>query len=285
MRLSGSLVLFHNDPNLYGQAIQSFLNGCDGLLYIVDNSSMPLEHVLFCHPRVRYIFLDRNLGFGAAHNQAISLAGVESDLHLILNPDISFGIDVISHLLSVMQSTPEIGALMPRVNYPDGSLQRLCKLLPTPIDLILRRFIPIKSVQVEINHRYELHNLRQDKLVDVPTISGCFMMVRTNILRKIGGFDERYFMYLEDVDLVRRIGLTNRVVYDPRVSVTHEYAKGSYRNKKLLGYHMMSAFRYFTKWGWWFDSYRRYKNSTVILYLQKILYDESIRSSFDIESE
>ena len=96
------------------------------------------------------------------------------------------------------------------------------------------------------------------------------MILRSELLRALGGFDEQYFMYLEDVDLVRRIGSVARVVYDPRVSVTHEYAKGSYRNKKLLGYHMISAFLYFTKWGWCCDSYRRNKNLAVISYLQKL---------------
>lgn len=269
MRISSSLVLFHNVPELYEQAILSFLDGCDGVLYVMDNSATPLEHDLFGHSRVRYIFNRANLGFGAAHNRAITAVGGDSDFHLILNPDISFGIDVIAHMVSVMHNNPGIGALMPRVIYPDGTLQRLCKLLPTPIDLILRRFIPIKSVQSGINRRYELHDLPQDRLVDVPTISGCFLLVRTELLFKLSGFDERYFMYLEDVDLVRRIGDVARVVYDPHVSVTHAYAKGSYRNKKLLAYHMASAVRYFTKWGWWFDPVRKKRNSAVLSYLRQ----------------
>jgi GT2 family glycosyltransferase len=270
VKLSGSLVLFHSSAELYELAIQSFLNGCDGVLYVVDNSSSPLKHDLFHHPRIRYIFNNANLGFGAAHNRAIVNVCNESDFHIIINPDINFCAEVIPHLTDVMQKNSDIGVLMPRVNYPDGSLQRLCKLLPTPIDLIFRRFISIKSIRNRINHRYELHDLPQDRLVDVPTISGCFLIVRTELLRKHGGFDERYFMYLEDVDLVRRIGSTARVVYDPSVSVIHQYAKGSYHNKKLLRYHIISAFRYFTKWGWWFDSYRRNKNSAVISYLQKL---------------
>ncbi|MEQ1532705.1 MAG: glycosyltransferase [Sideroxydans sp.] len=263
MQLSGSLVLYHNDPALYERAIQSFLNGCDGVLYVVDNSSVPLENELFRHPRVQYMHPGKNLGFGSAHNLAISEID-SSNYHLILNPDIYFGAEVLPHLLDVMQVQDNIGALMPRINYPDGSLQRLCKLLPTPVDLILRRFIPLEAVRNRINLRYELYALPQDRLVDVPTISGCFLLVRTDILFRLGGFDERYFMYLEDVDLVRRIGGAARVVYDPRVSVTHAYAKGSYRNKKLLGYHLVSAVRYFTKWGWWFDSDRRVRNSTTL---------------------
>ncbi|OIR09418.1 N-acetylglucosaminyl-diphospho-decaprenol L-rhamnosyltransferase [mine drainage metagenome] len=271
VKCSASLVLYNCAPDMFLPAITSFLEGHDeGLLVIADNSKQPQSHPLFEHPRVRYLFNNCNMGFGAAHNRAIAAVGADSDIHLILNPDISFGADVIPHLLSVMQSTPEIGALMPRINYPDGSLQRLCKLLPTPVDLILRRFIPIKSVQTAINRRYELHDLPQDRLIDTPTISGCFLLVRTEILRKLGGFDERYFMYLEDVDLVRRIGDVARVVYEPRVSVTHAYAKGSYRNKKLLTYHMASAIRYFTKWGWLFDSTRRKRNSAVLSYLRQL---------------
>lgn len=234
------------------------------MLHVLDNSPAPLVNPIFIHPRVHYVFNNANLGFGAAHNRAIAIEGKVSDFHLILNPDISFGPDVIPHLVSVMQPNPEVGALMPRINYPDGALQRLCKLLPTPVDLIFRRFIPIKSVQAAINRRYELHNLPQDKLVDVPTISGCFLMVRTELLLRLGGFDERYFMYLEDVDLVRRIGDVARVVYDPRVSVIHAYAKGSYRNKKLLGYHIQSAIKYFNKWGWFFDSDRRGRNTAIL---------------------
>ncbi len=269
--ISASLVLYNCPLDFFAPAVSSFLNGIsDGILVISDNSEELSAHDLFVHPRVRYIFNNENLGFGAAHNRAIAAVASESDFHLILNPDIQFGLEVLPHLVAVMQITPGIGALMPRINYPDGSLQRLCKLLPTPVDLILRRFIPIKSVQTAINRRYELHDLPQDRLIDTPTISGCFLLVRTEILRKLGGFDQRYFMYLEDVDLVRRIGDVARVVYDPRVSVTHAYAKGSYRNKKLLTYHMASAIRYFTKWGWLFDSTRRKRNSAVLSYLRQL---------------
>ncbi|MFA5370969.1 MAG: glycosyltransferase family 2 protein [Sideroxydans sp.] len=263
--VSASLVLYNSNPNDFAPVVDSFLKGvADGILVISDNSETPITHTLFGHPRVRYIFNNANLGFGAAHNRAIVAVASESDFHLILNPDVQFGQEVLPHLVRVMQNDPEIGVIMPRIDYPDGTLQRLCKLLPTPADLILRRFIPLQSVQYRINRRYELHELPQDRLVEVPSISGCFLLVRSELLRSLSGFDERYFMYLEDVDLVRRIGDIAKVVYEPRVSVTHAYAKGSYRNKKLLAYHMASAVRYFTKWGWWFDSVRRKRNAAVL---------------------
>lgn len=260
MKFSASLVLFHNDPALFGSAMQSFLDGCDGELFVVDNSASPLQHELFAHPRVKYVFTGRNLGFGAAHNRALALVAGQSDAHLLLNPDVRFGAEVLPALARCLANDASIGAVMPRIAYPNGDLQRLCKLLPTPVDLILRRFIPVAALRERINRRYELHELSQSCRSEIPCLSGCFLLVRTTLLQRLGGFDERYFMYLEDVDLMRRIGDLARTIYEPAVTVTHAYAKGSYRNRRLLGYHLKSAIQYFNKWGWMFDSVRRERN-------------------------
>ncbi len=264
MKITASLVLFHNDPLLYVKTIQSFLDGCDGQLYVIDNSSIPLEHDLFKFPRVHYMHAGKNLGFGRGHNKAISELPKDSDFHLLLNPDIYFESDVLPYLGKIMQENSDIGALMPKIVYPSLELQHLCKLLPSPLDLIFRRFVPCTSVRELINNRYELRSLRQDRRADIPFLSGCFLLLRTSLLHKVGGFDARYFMYMEDVDLVRRIGDFSRTVYDPCVYVVHAYAKGSYKNKRLLAYHLKSAFAYFNKWGWLFDTTRTIRNATTI---------------------
>lgn len=264
MKITASLVLYHNDPAQYGAAIQSFLGGCDGRLVVVDNSAEPLQHPLFADPRVQVIFAGRNLGFGAGHNLAIRALAGQSDAHLLLNPDVSFGSEVLPYLSTRMEKELDISALMPRIAYPDGELQRLCKLLPTPLDLILRRFIPSQSLRSRLNERYELHDLPQDRSSEVPSLSGCFLLVRMALLQGMGGFDERYFMYMEDVDLVRRLGDHGRTVYDPSVTVVHAYAKGSYRNRKLLGYHLKSALKYFGKWGWVVDVTRTRRNREAL---------------------
>jgi len=267
MNLSASLVLFHNDPNQYGAAIRSFLEGCNGILYIVDNSSEPLEHKLFFHPRVNYLYVGKNLGFGKAHNLAISLAAGTFNAHLFLNPDISFEPHVLPKLVNFLSVNPSVGAVMPQIKYPDGTLQPLCKLLPTPMDLIFRRFFICKKIKNKINMRYEMHGLPQDRPSCVPTLSACFLLVRGETLNKLGGFDERYFMYLEDVDLVRRIGDLAETVYQPAVSVLHSYAKGSYHDSRLLKYHIQSAVKYFNKWGWFFDSIRKKRNRKALINL------------------
>lgn len=264
IRITASLVIYNCSPEIFLPAVYSYLEGThNSILVIVDNSDISMCHPIIEHHLVRYLFNNENLGFGAAHNVGFSAVSDLSDVHLILNPDITFEKEVISRIVGIMQNKPDIGAIMPKVIYPDGSLQRLCKLLPTPADLIFRRFIPLKSIRNKINRRYEINDLPQDRLSDVPVVSGCFLLVRKEIFQRIGGFDDRYFMYMEDVDLVRRIGDIKRVVYDPSVTVTHAYAKGSYNNKKLLCYHMISAIKYFNKWGWFFDSTRKIRNTLI----------------------
>ena len=99
-----------------------------------------------------------------------------------------------------------------------------------------------------------------DKEMEVPALSGCFMFLRVDVLKKVGMFDERYFMYAEDLDLCRRIGEVSHTMFYPAVSVYHAYEKGSYKNKKLLKYHICSVIKYFNKWGWMFDAKRTHKN-------------------------
>ena len=267
-RLTASLVLYQSDPAEFEIAIRSFLNAApDAVLVVSDNSPEPLSSGLFEHPQIIYMHNGANLGFGKAHNRAFAKVAEKSDLHLLLNPDVSFGSKVLQHLASLMADDPEIGAIMPQIRYSDGRLQPLCKLLPTPMDLIFRRFLPESPTLTALNQRYELHGLPQTSRCDIPNLSGCFLLVRSELFASLKGFDERYFMYMEDVDLVRRIGTHARTMYEPAVSVTHLYNKGSYRNRRLLRYHTVSAVRYFNKWGWLLDRERDGRNRKMTTYL------------------
>lgn len=264
-RLSASLVLYRAPAEQFEAVVHDYLAATeDALLYVVDNSPTPLSSAAFADARVRYIFNGANLGFGAGHNVAIRQACVTSDIHLLLNPDVRFKRDAIDTILTAFGRDAALIAAMPQIVYPDGSLQRLCKLLPSPMDLLVRRFVPSRAVRDLIDERYELHALRQDTTSDVPTLSGCFLFMRSQQLLRAGGFDERYFMYMEDVDLVRRLNDFGRVAYIPAAQVVHEYAKGSYRNRRLFAYHLQSAIRYFNKWGWIFDRTRRIRNRKVL---------------------
>jgi len=267
--ITASLVLYCNKTAQFSRAIASYLNSCNGEIDVIDNSPEPLECDYFLNPRVHYLHVGRNLGFGAGHNLALRRVLNASDFHVVLNPDVEFESNVIPALVELLEADENAGVVMPRIDYPDGSLQNLCKLLPTPRDLFLRRFSFGNSVRKRLNDRYELHGLSQVKTSIVPSLSGCFLVFRTDVLRQVGIFDERYFMYMEDVDLVRRVGDRARTLYHPLVTVRHDYAKGSYKNRRLLRFHIISAVRYFFKWGWVFDPVRTARNRNALGLLKR----------------
>lgn len=171
-----------------------------------------------------------------------------------------------------MEANSDVGQLMPKVYYDNGTIQRLCKLLPHPVDLIGRRFfINFTSVK-ERNKIYELNGFTYDKVLDIPCLSGCFMFIRSSVLKQVGGFDPRYFMYLEDIDLTRRVNKVSRTVFYPDARVVHAFSKGSYGSTKLLKYHIVSAIKYFNKWGWFFDKERDKFNKAVLSRLNNDQY-------------
>ena len=265
-----SIVLFKNDQDLVKKAIYSCVNSVlINRIYLIDNSPTDILRCLASlDSRIEYIFNNANLGFGKAHNIALKRS-IEENIpyHLILNPDVYFNKGVLEEIYNFMENNPDVGLVMPKVLYPDGTLQYLCKLLPTPLDLFGRRFLnfgPFKKIVEKRNEIYELRFTGYDKIMEVPYLSGCFMFIRTEVLKKVGLFDERFFMYLEDTDLSRRIHRVSKTVYYPDVFIYHEYGKGSYKNSKLLKYHLDSAIKYFNKYGWFFDKERDEINNKTL---------------------
>lgn len=207
---------------------------------------------------------ERNLGFGSAHNVALRKLCLEAaPYHLFLNPDISLQSGTLSELALVLDTEPQVGILMPRVLYPDGSTQYLCKLLPTPVDLFLRRFAigPLRRLFEERMLRYDMQQFDYSRPAYVPVLSGCFMLTRRAVIDSIGGFDERFFLYMEDTDLCRRVGDRSRLLFWPWITVVHRHAQGSYKSLYLLRLHIRSAIAYFNKWGWFRDPVRTARNN------------------------
>jgi GT2 family glycosyltransferase len=261
-----SIVLYKNNRDLLRSAIDSFLRtNLRVKLYLVDNSpDQSLSSLAGADPRIEYIFNNANLGFGKAHNIAIRRSISEAKYYLVLNPDIWFEAGVIEELFAFMESNHDVGQVMPKVLYPEGEIQRLCKLLPSPADLFLRRFFPWFPGAAERNRRYELIDSGYDKVMNIPYLSGCFMLFRISALRELGLFDERIFMYIEDADLTRRIHQRYKTLFYPKVVVYHHYQKGSYKSMKLMLYNVHGAFIYFMKWGWFFDKERKKINRQVL---------------------
>lgn len=269
MSISCAVVSYHNPPAQIADVLRSVAATPGVAVTLVDNSRDDSLRAVAQQFGARYIHCPDNPGFGAAHNIVIeeALAG-GGTYHMVVNPDVSFGPEVIPALHAFMESHPDVGLTMPDIRYPDGAHQHLCKLLPHPGDLLVRRFMPALYRLSGRLDAYEMRGSGYDRTMDVPALSGCFMFLRTAVLRKTGGFDERFFMYLEDVDLSRRVGRVARTVYYPAVSITHAYQKGSYKSTLLLKRHILSAIRYFNKWGWFFDAERAAVNRAAMRALE-----------------
>lgn len=252
--ISGAIVLFHNNRSILRAAIESFLNtSIEVKLFLVDNSSDSFLEDIIADDRVEYLKLPHNIGFGAAHNVAFKRAfELESKYHLVLNPDIYFEQGTLEKIQSYMDMNLEVGHLMPKVLYPTGEIQYLCKTNPTVFDLFARRFLP-KSLQKLFRSRMAQYDFQDQDynqiMYDIPYLSGCFMFLRTETLKKVGFFDERIFMYIEDADLTRRFLQQSRTVYYPDAKVFHYFAKGSHKSWKLTWYSIHGAYVYFKKWG------------------------------------
>ena len=187
---------------------------------------------------------------------------------MVINPDVYFDRDVIYKLTELLENHPEIGLAMPKVLHPDGRLQPLCKLLPSPSTLFFRRLLKLNpSLLLKQNKIYELQFSGYDKLMDVPFLSGCFMFLRMEAVKKVGVFDENIFLYTEDIDLTRRMHQYYRTVFYPHANVYHLHERGSYKNLALLVCHIKSAITYFNKWGWFNDPERDKINRTTLLKL------------------
>lgn len=266
VRSSCCVVCYHDKPEQIERLLASVTTGRPGMLvYVIDNSRTDALR----SPAQRFGALYRhqpdNPGYARAHNSALrAAAAAGSEYHLVLNPDIQLPLDGIGKLLAYMEQHPEAGLVAPRVHDPDGSLQPLCKLLPHPFELLVRRFFPLLHRSSGRRARYELHGSGYSRVMEVPVLSGCCMLMRVETVLRAGLFDERFFLYFEDVDLSRRIGRIARIVFVPHVAIVHDDARGAYRSWRLLWHHLVSAARYFNKWGWLRDEERGRINAQAL---------------------
>lgn len=263
--LNISIVLYRTPESEWQPLVQELLQSQSvHRVYLVDNSPTPIAERKWAH-RVQYIHTGRNIGYGAANNIAIRET-IYDDIpfHLVINSDIQVTAAAIDNLLDVMQSNGLIGQLTPRVVNTTGEMQYLCKLLPTPCDLLLRLLPGRFGKDSKRNRRFELRHLDHSRPINAPYLSGCFMLLRTEALLKAGLFDERFFMYPEDIDLTRRIHRDYLTLYYPSETIIHAHRKASFHSMKMLWVHATNMCRYFNKWGWLFDKERKLYNSLTL---------------------
>ena len=192
-------------------------------IILVDNASaddtVPCVHERF--PEVKLIENAENLGFAAANNRGLEKAAAE--YVFFLNPDTIVLPDALDKLIVFMGQHPEIGLCGPQILNPDYSIQRSVRRFPT-FKAIASRFTILKYLRLfrEDFHRWTMRDFDHKERITADQLMGAAIMARADIIRKIKSFDERFFMYYEEVDLcyrVKKIGL--EVVFFPESAIIH----------------------------------------------------------------
>ncbi|MFZ0597966.1 MAG: glycosyltransferase family 2 protein [Flavobacterium sp.] len=264
---TASIVLYKTNESELSRVIDSILKTKANLkLYLIDNSlTDDLKTFSDYNSQITYIHNPSNPGFGAAHNIAIEKAlelGVK--YHFIVNPDIYFDDDVVSSMISFMEEDISIGMMMPQILNLDGTVQNLPKLLPSPFSIFWRKFKrPARAYEKFIN-QYELRQVAKEMIYDAPVLSGCFTLLNLEAIKKVGMYDDKFFMYFEDWDLSRRIHKHYKTIYFPLVSVYHGYDSGANKSSRLFKIFLNSAITYFNKWGWFSDNERHEINKKAL---------------------
>lgn len=265
-RVNASIVLYKTDEREIIQIVRC-LRTCSLIdkIFLIDNSPQPLFNAeTRLDDAVDYIVRQDNPGYGAGHNIGLRKSiALGAAYHLVLNSDLAFDPNVIDALYSFMEMHPRVAHVMPRILDEQGNLQYLCKLVPSPADLLLRRILP-KQMRQRALHDFEMRWSEYDRPMFVPYLSGCFMFLRTDALGQVGLFDERFFMYPEDIDLTRRLAAKFATAYYPRVHVIHRHGAASHKSLRMFILHALNIVKYFNKWGWLLDGERRRINALAL---------------------
>ncbi len=263
--LTASIVVHRTPEAQLRKALACLLRGGMARIYVIDNSEDDsLRQHLPDDGRIDYRHV-ANRGFGAGHNIALreAIDANPDGFHLVMNADVCWEGDVLAPLVGYLRENPDVGMVMPKVYYPDGALQYTCRMLPTPYDVFAKRFLPSVLTRRRIG-RYLLAAHDHDRELNCPYLLGSFLLFRNSALAECGLFDERFFMYPEDIDITRRVHQHWRTMYWPGVSIIHEHAAASRKSCRMLWIHVSNMVRYFNKWGWLVDTDRRRLNRRLL---------------------
>ena len=255
-RLIISMVVYKTPVDTLKALVHESVHGLSQIPYeihILDNASdVNLES--WCK-RKRYGYHDLrcNVGFGGGHNEIFKNTYQKDTTYLFLNPDVLISGSAIKKALAFMEKNIRVGLLSPKLLNADGSIQLACRFIPNPFTLI-KRFL-FKSAA----DAFPLSAYKDNFLA--PFIHGACFFVRGEVFKGIGGFDEGYFMYMEDLDLCRRVRSKQlSVMLFSEATAIHAHNKGSAKHFKLFLYHVQSFIHYFNKWGWFNDKDRKSTN-------------------------
>lgn len=226
------IIVSWNTCDLLTQAIESLhatYVGDDGLeIIVVDNASADdtAAVVRERYPRVRLIELGENLGFAGGNNRGIAEA--RSEFLLLLNSDTRVLPGALSQLMSYLRSHPKVGMVGPRLLNADGTTQSSRRRFPSLLTLFLESTWLQKAAPRGELARFYMADAPDSEAHQVDWITGAAMMVRREVVRDVGGLDEGYFMYSEELDWCRRIREAGwEIAYTPAAEIVHYGGKSS----------------------------------------------------------
>nr|WP_244119939.1 glycosyltransferase family 2 protein [Burkholderia gladioli] len=261
-----SIVTYYPERATIARTLASLLEACrvwragpggEIELYLVDNGGLPelgepIAELERAGIGCTLLSGHGNLGYGRGHNLAI--ARVRSRYHLVLNPDVDLEPDTLERAAEFLDAHQQVGLLAPRIYDGARQLQYLCRRYPALLDLFVRGFLPtaLRRPFKRRLARYEMRDrINETEVVwEPPIISGCFMLFRTDLLRQLGGFDPRYFLYFEDYDLSVRAGRLASIAYVPAVRIVHHGGGASRKGLAHIRMFLASAFRFYRRFGW-----------------------------------
>jgi GT2 family glycosyltransferase len=230
------------------------------ILYIVDNSddknySTEIEKLIVKiwnnDYLLKFIILDKNKGYGNAHN--VVMDTIDSDFHIIMNPDVLIDINAISEAIKYMQNNSDVGLISPNAVNEDGNKLYLLKRYPPILTLFIRGFFPKtnRSWFKKRSQYYEMRDIDQDKeYKGVSIASGCFMLFRTKDILNKFKFSEKFFLYFEDFDFSWQFSYYTKIAYVPTVKIVHYGGDAAKKGIKHISLFIRSAITFYNRYGW-----------------------------------
>jgi len=260
LTLSASIVVYRGAEEALNAAASVLLHTQKYplTLYLVDNASpdgsgevlqQTLESGRLAAAEGQQVQLIRrkvNGGFGTGHNTVLPC--LNSDFHFILNPDILLQSDVLSGMADWMNEHPDAVMARPALVFPDGSPQVLPLQKCSALALVYRQ-LPQLGFLKPFNDRYVMAGADLSGPIEIEFCTGSFSAVRTEVFRAIGGFDESYFMYVEDADLTQKARQKGKVYLLPQFTAVHAWHRAPHTDGSHFKMQLKSMLRYFGKWG------------------------------------
>ena len=248
--ISASIVVYNSpdDAHKTVETVLKYTEDMDFDLYVIDNASPEKigEKLMASFEKPHYILLDENVGFGKGHNKVLDR--INSKYHFIINPDIVINEKTITDMCKFMDEHPDCSISCPKVLNPDGSVQYLAKRRPSLSALLSRRIH--KGTFKKIEDKYLAMEKDHNKSFEAEFCTGCFSVLRTDVFKKIKGFDPQYFLYFEDADITMEAKKYGKAYYNADATVVHMWHRETEKSFKPFMLQLRSMFIYMKKWGY-----------------------------------